>query len=140
MTGAAPIFHGVMLAAERRATGTALGWSRPAPVPEGSHQQEICALSGHAANAWCPTKRREWVAADSASLPCSWHHLADEGPITVWPAEYRAWADAAGLRTVEGLKTRPTTGGVVGRVFLTAEALAKVVDPAKILAIPRCES
>jgi membrane carboxypeptidase/penicillin-binding protein PbpC len=55
-------------------------------------EREICALSGHAANDWCPSKRREWVAAERPLIPCSWHHLSAEGVVTVFPPEYRAWA------------------------------------------------
>ena len=38
-------------------------------------------------NAWCPSRRREWLprAAWSDALPCSWHHLTDEGLQVVWP-------------------------------------------------------
>ena len=49
------------------------------------------------ANAWCPIRRHEWVAAESSSLPCSWHHHGEEGLLTFWPAEYRQWAHANGL-------------------------------------------
>jgi penicillin-binding protein 1C len=101
VTGAGPIFHAVMLAAERRsATRTD---EAPAPDIVGPDADmtvkagEICALSGMAANPWCPTRRREWVPADTEMLPCSWHHLADEGLLTVWPAEYRQWAVENGL-------------------------------------------
>ena len=92
VTGAAPIFHGVMLAAERRATGGSFTLDHVLAASEDSAEREVCALSGHAANDWCPTKRREWVATERPLMPCSWHHLSDEGVITVWPAEYRTWA------------------------------------------------
>ena len=93
VTGAAPIFHAVMLAAERRSTGSH-SFSHESIVSTGadSVQREICALSGLAANQWCPTRRLEWTAAERKPLPCSWHHLADDGPVTIWPPEYRAWA------------------------------------------------
>jgi penicillin-binding protein 1C len=98
VTGAGPIFHAVMLAAERRAGASADDDVRlEIVVPDGEARvaaREICALSGMAANAWCPTRQREWLAADVEMLPCSWHHLADEGLLTVWPAEYRQWADS----------------------------------------------
>jgi penicillin-binding protein 1C len=95
VTGAAPIFHAVMLAAERRA--------RPAsqvdilsPSPD-TATREICALSGMAANAWCPRRQSEWVSSDRELLPCSWHHLGEDGLIVVWPPEYRQWARQNGL-------------------------------------------
>ena len=53
----------------------------------------ICALSGMRANAWCPSRAKEWVAAGDEALPCAWHHQSDEGLLTVYPAEFRAWAD-----------------------------------------------
>jgi penicillin-binding protein 1C len=93
VTGAAPIFHAVMLAAERRA-GTlqdAFGGSSIVSAPSGVEQREVCALSGMIANAWCPSRRRERLPAGDRP-PCSWHHLSDEGLLTIWPPEYRQWA------------------------------------------------
>ena len=55
-------------------------------------ERHICALSGELANSWCPVSRREWLPASSEVAPCSWHHLADEGPLVVWPAPFREWA------------------------------------------------
>jgi penicillin-binding protein 1C len=105
VTGAAPIFQGVMLAAERRAHGTTAP-SRSGVLAPGSDtvQREICALSGRAANDWCPNRKREWVAAESAPLPCSWHHLADEGVVTYLPPEYEAWGAGASreVRVADG--------------------------------------
>jgi penicillin-binding protein 1C len=93
VTGAAPIFHAVMLAAERRATGThSFSAAGIATAGTDSTRREICALSGLAANQWCLTRRYEWTAADRPLLPCSWHHFGEDGPVTIWPAEYRAWA------------------------------------------------
>ena len=93
VTGAAPIFHAVMLAAEHRATGThSFSSAGIAGAGADSTRREICALSGLAANSWCPTRRYEWTAAEREPMPCSWHHLLDEGPVTIWPPEYRAWA------------------------------------------------
>jgi membrane carboxypeptidase/penicillin-binding protein PbpC len=88
-----------MLAAERRAGGTSGSFSHETIVtePPDTVRREICALSGLTANAWCPVRKREWVAAEAPSLPCSWHHLGDEGVLTFWPAEYRQWATARGL-------------------------------------------
>jgi penicillin-binding protein 1C len=106
VTGAAPIFQGVMLAAERRVGGGLAGTARIlAPVGDAA-EGEICALSGLAANTWCPNRRREWLPAERPPLPCSWHHQSDEGLLTILPPEYQAWngAGAAGLR-------RPATPG-----------------------------
>ena len=93
VTGAGPIFHAVMLAAERRAGSTIVPFDE-APIvarPRDLVERELCSLSGLTANPWCPVRHREWLpAADDG--PCSWHHLADEGLLTVWPAEFRQWA------------------------------------------------
>ena len=99
VTGAAPIFHAVMLAAERRAAyaGADLPDAPIVAAPLESHgvaTGEICALSGMRANPWCPTKRREWLPAGGEDLPCSWHHLADGGLVTILPAQYSAWEGA----------------------------------------------
>lgn len=45
----------------------------------------------------CPTRRREWLPVETSPLPCSWHHLSDEGVLTLWPDEYRHWASARGV-------------------------------------------
>ena len=100
VTGAGPIFHAVMLAAQRR-TGrpvTAGLDDRILSVPAGGglEEREICALSGMAANAWCPSRTREWMPGSAERLPCSWHHLSDGGVLTFWPPEYRQWAHQQG--------------------------------------------
>ena len=89
VTGAGPIFHAVMLAAERRAGG---GDSAILPVPGDVEQATICALSGMRANPWCPVRITEWLPKGAEPLPCAWHHEAPEGVLTIYPAEYRAWA------------------------------------------------
>ena len=60
-----------MLAAERRVAGdvTAHGGERIVGVAGNSVEREICSLSGLSANAWCPTRRREWTAAERPLLP-----------------------------------------------------------------------
>ena len=89
VTGAAPIFQAVMLAAHKRLELTEDRLLDPDPSLAERH---ICALSGELANAWCPVRRREWLPESSEPVPCSWHHLADEGPLVVWPAPFREWA------------------------------------------------
>jgi penicillin-binding protein 1C len=99
VTGAAPIFHAVMLAAERRLGGSSTAFSQASivAVPSNVAEREICALSGLSAHAWCPIRQREWVAAEATLLPCSWHHHGEDGLVTFWPPEYRQWARAQGL-------------------------------------------
>ena len=97
VTGAGPIFNAVMLAADRHASGTSAAQESIVPIPTDVVQRDICALSGLAANAWCPVRRREWVPAGAPTSPCHWHHLSEDGLLTLWPAEYRQWARENGL-------------------------------------------
>jgi penicillin-binding protein 1C len=89
VTGAGPIFHAVMLAAEGHA-GAADPAATVMPAPAGLREITICALSGEPANPWCPSRAKEWLPAGDAP-PCSWHHQSAEGLLTVYPAQYRAW-------------------------------------------------
>jgi penicillin-binding protein 1C len=101
VTGAAPIFHAVMLAAERHVGGTVTPHdSRIMAAPSDVAEREICAVSGLAANGWCPVKRSEWVPVDATPHACSWHHASNEGVLTILPGEYDAWMQKTGTRTV----------------------------------------
>ncbi len=117
VTGAAPIFHAVMLAATRRQHGGSAGLDHVPIVaaPDVLPERDVCALSGMPANNWCPSRLRERLpAADDP--PCSWHHQSDEGVITIWPPKYREWARARGLLaasqpatiTAVSMRPRPT--------------------------------
>ena len=99
-------------------------------------QREICALSGMAANAWCPARQREWIAAGSDALPCSWHHVSDEGLLTVWPPEYRQWAQRVrgvqrvqnvqavrGVQSVQSVRTEPL------RITNPPDGATYLIDP-----------
>jgi len=97
VTGAGPIFHGVMLAAEQRVAGHIDSQVSLAAPTSNVVRREICALSGMVANRWCPTKMSEWLPSDDAQVPCSWHHESEDGLLTVWPAVYRQWAAEHGL-------------------------------------------
>ena len=127
VTGAAPIFHGVMLAAERRVAGdiAAPDGERLVNEPSNSVRREICALSGLAANAWCPTRRQEWTAAEQPLAPCSWHHMSDEGLITIWPPEYRAWAAASTPSARQHLASEPLAREDMAREPVAREHVAR---------------
>jgi penicillin-binding protein 1C len=93
VTGAGPIFHSVMLAAQHRVAGEGLIPDEPVAVPQdGLARTPICALSGMPANPWCPSRTTEWLPSDTPGIPCSWHHLSEDGVVVVWPPEYRQWA------------------------------------------------
>jgi penicillin-binding protein 1C len=100
VTGAGPIFHAVMLSAQRRVAGHLLESTVPlAAPPAGVVQRQVCALSGLLANAWCPAKAAEWMPSEGSGLPCSWHHESEAGLQTIWPEKYRQWAVSQGFRT-----------------------------------------
>jgi penicillin-binding protein 1C len=98
VTGAAPIFHAVMLAATKRLHGGSAGLDHVPIVaaPESMAERDVCALSGMPANAWCPSRHRERLP-NADDPPCSWHHQSDGEVITIWPPTYREWARANGL-------------------------------------------
>ena len=131
VTGAAPIFHAVMLAATRRLHG-ASGFEARAIVaaPEGLVDHEVCALSGMAANSWCPARQRERMPARS-DPPCSWHHESDEGLLVVWPPAFRQWARQNGLladhRPVAAPQPRADSTPTVATT--TAKGPLEIVNP-----------
>ena len=97
VTGAGPIFHDVMLAAQSHVPGRDDAAADIVERPRDLADVEVCELSGMRSGAACPSRRREWLPANVSPLPCSWHHASDEGLLTLWPAEYRHWAAARGL-------------------------------------------
>ena len=106
VTGAGPIFHAVMLAAESHA-GAADPAATLMRAPEGLAEVTICALSGEPANPWCPSRAKEWLPAGNAAPPCSWHHKTDEGLLTVYPAQYRAWESTISASTEHDKQLAP---------------------------------
>ena len=97
VTGAAPIFHDVMVAAQQR-----LGARLPAaddPLvarPSDLEPRAICALSGREATALCPRIETEWIPADRPLAACGWHRRAGARVVVSWPPAYRAWARQQG--------------------------------------------
>ena len=93
ITGAGPVFHAVMLAAQQRVAGHLLDGDEPLATPPGDvARATICALSGMRANLWCPARINEWLPAGASELPCSWHHQSEDGTVVIWPPVYRQWA------------------------------------------------
>lgn len=136
VTGAGPIFHAVMVAATRGRAS--VGAHEILAPPEDVAVETICELSGMRANAWCPSRRKEWTNAGEDPLPCAWHHRSDEGLLTIYPSEYRAWAATAGVRPavkvvghgfsrafpLAPLKRRPTNEPV-----MTTDSVIRIANP-----------
>jgi penicillin-binding protein 1C len=92
VTGAAPIFHAVMLAAQRHVRGREEPVDDVVSRPSDLREQTVCALSGMRAGDACPIRIREWLPPGFSPLPCTWHHDSEDGVLTFWPDEYRSWA------------------------------------------------
>jgi penicillin-binding protein 1C len=94
VTGAGPIFHEVMLAAQRRALGRMPGPLDPPIVdgPTGMTPVRICGLSGQKETAECPSGAQELLPLDEVPPVCRWHVREGGAVRTHWPPEYRSWA------------------------------------------------
>jgi len=119
VTGAGPIFHAVMLAANRGRES--MGAHEILPPPADVEEVTICVLSGMRASAWCPSRAKEWVAAGDEPLPCAWHHQSGGGVVTIYPPEFRAWAAGADGHNL--LTVRAANDALPAR--LHAEAFAR---------------
>ena len=120
ITGAAPIFHDVMMAAAtpRETIIDPLANVERAPV---------CALSGMRPSTSCPNVVEEWVATEAPVNFCSWHH--SDG--VAWPGEYRAWAKTARLSVVGSQLSenrQPTTDNHL-RVTNPPDGATYLIDP-----------
>ncbi len=101
VTGAAPIFNAVMMAAQKR-TGRKVEVAAHGSLldpPPGLEQQSVCALSGLRPSTACPVIEMEWIAAGSGRADCTWHRGDGRDSTVIWPAEYRHWAERRGLIT-----------------------------------------
>jgi penicillin-binding protein 1C len=98
VTGAAPIFHDVMLAAQRHVAGRLPSAADAVAVPtEGLAPVTVCALSGRPATRACPSVETEWLPADAVGASCTWHVHEQDRVVVRYPARFRAWAREAGL-------------------------------------------
>ena len=140
VTGAGPIFHGVMLAAMRRVHGAlpAPGESATGAQPERSVRQSICALSGLTATRYCPSTIEEWSATESPARRCSWHRPTADGVAVDWPTEYQAWAaqnrgrDRVATPAAAALplpKANPQPGSTALRVLSPPDGAVYLIDP-----------
>jgi membrane carboxypeptidase/penicillin-binding protein PbpC len=93
--------------------------------PDTVAEVTICALSGMRATAWCPSRAKEWVRAGEEALPCSWHHQSDEGLLTIYPPEYRAWA-AAGT---DAPRANPAPPGAKSASRAADSETLRIVNP-----------
>lgn len=109
VTGAAPILHDVLMAAERHVLGRLPGDDAGlVPRPASLVPRSICALSGMAAGEFCPAVETEYLPPDRKLRTCSWHRQQGGSAAVAWPGLYRAWAAEQGLLTpAAGLASAP---------------------------------
>lgn len=126
ITGAAPIFHAVMLAAVKRVRGSLpLGdFTTIVDPPANTERVEVCALSGLQPSSYCRSRRSEWLAKERIAEFCSWHH----DNYVDWPAEYRAWAAATYPRGSSETERRNVKRTEL-RVVNPAEGATFLIDP-----------
>jgi penicillin-binding protein 1C len=96
VTGAAPIWRDVMLAAHENQRP---GWfDRPADMT----RVEVCALSGLLPTPSCAARRAEWFAAGTApTRPDTWTARIGESVVFRLPELAREWARAQGWRLAD---------------------------------------
>ena len=115
VTGAGPIFHDVMLAAEAKLLARLPGPTDPPilDVPPGLVRVVLCSTSGEKSGEACPSSVAEWLPPDRLPAVCRWH-LREGGALrTFYPPEYRSWAKGRGMALVPA--ARQTADAVAGR-------------------------
>jgi len=83
------------------------------PLPPGTAEVQICALSGMAAGPYCTGLTREWIRSEKIPAACNWHTQAG----LFYPSEYRSWLSerfrSGGVRQEGSGRIRtPVTGAV----------------------------
>jgi penicillin-binding protein 1C len=83
------------------------------PVPQGTTEVQICALSGMAAGPYCTGLTREFIRSEKIPAVCNWHTQAG----LFYPSEYRSWISerfrSGGVRQEGTGRIRtPVTGAV----------------------------
>jgi penicillin-binding protein 1C len=132
VTGAAPIFHDVLLAAQRRVTGRLPGPDDPplAVPPPDLVPRPICALSGLEATELCPAVETEWLPAGRPPVSCRWHRRRAGRVVVAWPPRYRAWAREHGLLDATAVSSPPRAAEAApARPSSTADHRLRIVNP-----------
>ena len=88
------------------------------PLPQGTAEVQICALSGMAAGPYCTGLTREYIRNEKIPAVCNWHTQAG----LLYPGEYRSW-----------LSERFRLGGVrqegTGRIRTPVSGAVFYLDP-----------
>lgn len=124
VVGAAPIFHDVMLAAQKAVGGRlpAASDETLAPPPPSLSSTLVCLLSGQRATPACPSVGPEWLRTDHLPEKCTWHRAEGAHTVVVWPSAYRAWARSQGLLDEAEAHSKPHAAPV-------SRASLRIVSP-----------
>jgi penicillin-binding protein 1C len=131
VTGAAPVFHDVLLAAQQRVMGRLPGPDDPLLVaaPAELVPRSICALSGREATRLCPAVETEWLPADRPLPECLWHRRHGGRVAVSWPPRYRSWAREHGLLDTATIVETGREDGPSPRVRSTPHEALRIVNP-----------
>jgi penicillin-binding protein 1C len=132
VVGAAPIFHDVMQAAQRRFGPPPAGEEGVLLRPADLEATRVCALSGLRATPACPVLETEWLPASRELPACLWHRQGGHSGV-VWPARYRAWAKERGLLERPGTVA---TASVPAVRVASPRAAPRTVDGLRIVNPP----
>jgi penicillin-binding protein 1C len=126
VTGAAPIFHAVMMAAQQRIRdGRREGDEGLTLAPDRTTERSmICLLSGMSSTGGCPATGSEWLPVGATDERCSWHRVSlrevdgrQERQVVVdWPLEFRQW----------GERQQPSARAAVGGSRTVADAAGRL--------------
>jgi len=123
VTGAAPIFHEVMVAAHERVRHLDRGEANAivARDPE-LERRAICSLSGEISQEFCPRVEDEWLP--SGTLPaCSWHTNTADVRL---PVSYHSWGRETGMEFVSPEPSAVLPAGS----FASSERRFRIESPA----------
>jgi penicillin-binding protein 1C len=141
--GAGPLFHDVLLAAQRAVAGRLPADAEGAPVPRPLDLVEhpVCDLSGLGAGPACPVRHAEWLAEAALPAACDWHRGSAAGADVRLPNRYAAWAtplqEPAGAavslkRSSEGEATRDLAeagDAIAPRIVSPPDGASYLLDP-----------
>jgi penicillin-binding protein 1C len=136
ITGAAPIFNAVMLAAVKRVRGSLpIGDTTPiVEPPDDLARIAVCTLSGARPSPSCPTVENEWLPKNEPARFCSWHH---DGSVAL-PSEYLAWATPA-PRVAQRHETFRITNPPNGATYLIDPTLRAEYQTLRLRASAKAE-
>jgi penicillin-binding protein 1C len=109
--------------------------AREFPSPENWQPQRICALSGMAPTAACPSAINEYILNGGENRPCTWHQMVNGRIEVIFPAEYQSWFNAAARQGALNFGSRPLeiTSPRDGFVYLSSPGIGRDEIPVEVI-------